>query len=74
MVPTGRQIDNDVHRRKIKQRVRGWKDEDQKAWWKWVQDHTTCGVPNDSKKKTNSYLYYISQLEYYGVYDGTLYM
>lgn len=34
MVQKGRQNNNEFHVRKIKQKVRGWKDEDQKAWLK----------------------------------------
>lgn len=34
MVQKGRQNNNEVHVRKIKQKVWGWKDEDQKAWLK----------------------------------------
>lgn len=38
MAQKSRQNNNEVHVRKIKQKVRGWKDEDQRAWLKWVQD------------------------------------
>lgn len=39
-VQKDRQNNSEVHARKIKQKVRGWKDDNQKAWCKRVQDPT----------------------------------